>query len=158
MSDTLGRSNMTRRDAIALSVAAATGLLLPGAASAAEMSMTGRYPDPRVKVLDPDFGGLFIGNTPLLRIHHGNLWAEGPAWSGNGHYLVWSDIPADVQRRWLDEDGHTSELRRPSGKSNGNTFDMAGRQISCQHLHRRVVRYRDRAGRQLRGPAAERSQ
>jgi gluconolactonase len=29
----------------------------------------------------------------------------------------------------------------PSNNSNGNTFDFQGRQISCEHLGRRVVRY-----------------
>jgi len=29
----------------------------------------------------------------------------------------------------------------PSGNSNGNTFDHTGRQISCEHGNRRVVRY-----------------
>jgi gluconolactonase len=29
----------------------------------------------------------------------------------------------------------------PSNNSNGNTFDYQGRQISCEHLTRRVVRY-----------------
>jgi len=29
----------------------------------------------------------------------------------------------------------------PSNNGNGNTFDFQGRQISCEHLTRRVVRY-----------------
>ena len=43
--------------------------------------------------------------------------------------------------RWLEEDGHFSALRSPSGYSNGNTFDCEGRQLSCEHGNRRVVRY-----------------
>jgi gluconolactonase len=54
---------------------------------------------------------------------------------------LWSDIPNNVQLRWLEEDGHVSVYRNPSGNSNGNTFDFQGRQISCQHGPRRVVRY-----------------
>ena len=69
------------------------------------------------------------------------LWAEGPAWNGVGNYLLWSDIPNDVQLRWLDDDGHVSVFRNPAGNSNGNTFDWEGRQISCEHGNRRVVRY-----------------
>ena len=34
-----------------------------------------------------------------------------------------------------------SVLRRDSNYSNGNTFDLQGRQISFEHLTRRVVRY-----------------
>jgi gluconolactonase len=100
-----------------------------------------RYPDPDVVVLDPRFARYKIGNTPIQRLHTGMLWAEGPAWNGVGRYLVFSDIPHDVQLRWLEEDGHVSVFRHPSGNGNGNTFDLQGRQISCQHLHRRVVRY-----------------
>ncbi len=130
----------SRRSFLALTLAAG-GAIASRSFAADPESLTERYPDPRIKSLDPRFGGLVIGNTPLLRIHEGNLWAEGPAWSGVGRFLVWSDIPANTQRRWLHEDGHVSEFRNPSGKSNGNTFDRQGRQISCQHLHRRVVRF-----------------
>lgn len=123
-----------------LSLAAGATLAVDGVT--AELgSLTARYPDPRIRSLDPRFGALIIGNAPLERIATGNLWAEGPAWNGVGRYLLWSDIPADTQRRWIPDDGHVSVLRQPSGKSNGNTFDSQGRQISCQHFHRRVVRY-----------------
>jgi gluconolactonase len=100
-----------------------------------------RYPDTDIEVLDPRFASLKIGNTPIQRLHTGMLWAEGPAWSPVGRYLVWSDIPNDAQMRWLDDDGHVSVMRRPAGNSNGNTFDREGRFISCEHGSRRVVRY-----------------
>ncbi|GIW79026.1 MAG: hypothetical protein KatS3mg105_0833 [Gemmatales bacterium] len=100
-----------------------------------------RYPDPDIVVLDKRFAKYRIGNTPIQRLHTGTLWAEGPAWNGVGRYLVWSDIPNDVQLRYLDEDGHVSKFRVPAGNSNGNTFDFEGRQISCEHGNRRVVRY-----------------
>src|SRR5262249_46376996 len=45
------------------------------------------------------------------------------------------------QLRWLEDDGHVSVFRMPSNNSNGNTFDFQGRQLSCEHLMRRVVRY-----------------
>jgi len=102
-----------------------------------------RYPEPDVVVLDDRFAKYKLGNSPILRLYHSKemLWAEGPAWNGVGRYLLWSDIPNNVQMRWLEEDGHVSVFRNPAGNSNGNTFDYQGRQISCQHLTRRVVRY-----------------
>ncbi len=100
-----------------------------------------RYPDPDIVVLDKRFARYKIGNTAIQRLCTGMLWAEGPAWNGVGKYLVWSDIPNDRQFRWLDEDGHVSVFRKPAGYSNGNTFDYQGRQISCEHGNRRVVRY-----------------
>lgn len=100
-----------------------------------------RYPDPDIVVLDKRFAKYKIGNTPIQRLYTGTLWAEGPAWNGAGRCLIWSDIPNNVQMRWLEEDGHVSVFRNPAGHSNGNTFDWEGRQISCEHGNRRVVRY-----------------
>ena len=102
-----------------------------------------RYPEPDVVVLDKRFETYKLGNAPIQRLYHSPemLWAEGPAWNGVGRYLLWSDIPNNHQLRWLEEDRHVSVFRQPSGNSNGNTFDFQGRQISCQHLTRQVVRY-----------------
>lgn len=100
-----------------------------------------RYPEPDVVVIDPSFSKYKIGSSPIKRLHTGTLWAEGPAWSGVGGYLIWSDIPNNIQLRWLAEDGHVSVARNPSNYSNGNTFDRESRQISCEHGTRRVVRY-----------------
>jgi gluconolactonase len=100
-----------------------------------------RYTDPDFIALDKRFEKYILGNTPIQRLWTGALWAEGPAWCGAGRFLLWSDIPNNRQMRWLEEDGHTSVFRSPSEYSNGNTFDFEGRQISCQHGMRRVVRY-----------------
>ena len=105
-----------------------------------------RYPEPDVIALDKRFK-YKLGNSPILRLHRGTLWAEGPAWSGVGRYLLWSDIPNNEQLRWLEEDGHVARrFRFPSGNSNGNTFDFQGRQIACEHGNRRVVRYEFNGG------------
>ncbi len=136
---------MNRRDWLRGSVAAGglmtAGPLVTGSAAAAAPDPV-RYPHPDLVVFDPSFSG-FIINTPIRRLFTSPdmFWAEGPAWSGRGNYLVWSDIPNDVQYRWLDEDGHVSVFRQPSNNSNGNTFDREGRQISFEHLTHRVVRY-----------------
>jgi gluconolactonase len=100
-----------------------------------------QYPDPDIVALDPRFRRYIVNNTVIRRLHFGTLWAEGPAWNGVGRYLVWSDIPNNVQMRWLEEDGRVTTFRNPSGYSNGNTFDLEGRQLSCEHGGRRVVRY-----------------
>jgi gluconolactonase len=100
-----------------------------------------RYPEPDVIVLDKRFAKIKIASSPIKRLHIGMLWAEGPAWNGVGKYLLWSDIPNDIQLRWIEDDGHVSVIRKPAGYSNGNTFDPEGRQISCEHGNRRVVRY-----------------
>jgi gluconolactonase len=100
-----------------------------------------RYPDPDIVELDKRFGKYKLGNTPIQRLFTGSLWAEGPAWNGVGRYLLWSDIPNNVQMRWLEENGKVSTFRNPAGNSNGNTFDYEGRQIACEHGTRKLVRY-----------------
>lgn len=100
-----------------------------------------RFPEPDVIVLDKKFAKYKIGNTPIQRLHTGTLWAEGCAWNGVGKFLMWSDIPNNVQMRWLNENNHVSVFRNPSNYSNGNTFDFEGRQLSCEHGTRTVTRY-----------------
>jgi gluconolactonase len=97
--------------------------------------------DPDVIAVDPAFNDLAQPNAPIQRLWTGALWAEGPAWNAQGRYLVWSDIPNNRQMRWLEDDGRVSVFRAPSNNSNGNSFDFQGRQLSCEHLTRRVVRY-----------------
>jgi gluconolactonase len=99
-----------------------------------------QYPDPDIVVFDNRFRR-YIVNSPIKRLYTGTLWAEGVAWNGQGRYILWSDIPNNVQMRWLEEDGHVTVFRNPSGYSNGNTFDYEGRELSCEHGNRRVARY-----------------
>ena len=63
------------------------------------------YVDPDVITIDPLFNRYRQGNTPIKRLFTGAIWSEGPAWSGQGRYLVWSDIPNNRQLRWLEDDG-----------------------------------------------------
>lgn len=100
-----------------------------------------RYPDPDIVTLDKAFGKYAMFNAVIYRHFVGTKWAEGPAWSAQGQYLVWSDIPNNRQMRLNVDDDHVSVFRNPSGYSNGNTFDQQGRQLSCEHVGRRVVRY-----------------
>jgi gluconolactonase len=97
--------------------------------------------DADVIAVDPSFNSLAQPNAPIQKLWTGTLWAEGPAWNSVGKFLVWSDIPNNRQMRWIEDDGRVSVFRMPSNNSNGNTFDYQGRQISCEHLTRRVVRY-----------------
>src|SRR5207245_2619625 len=128
-----------RRSFLALSATAAGAALAP-ATVAADRDWSGhepvRYPDSSIVVLDKRFAKYKIGNTAIQRLWTGALWAEGCAWNGGGHYLVWSDIPNNRQLRRLDEDGHISVFRNPANNSNGNTFDFEGRLLSCEHLTR----------------------
>jgi gluconolactonase len=99
------------------------------------------YPDPDVIVIDPSFAALRVGNNAIHRVATGFTWAEGPAWSSEGQYFVFSDVVGNTQYRVLWDDRRVTPFRRPSGNSNGNSFDFQGRQLSCEHFNRRVVRW-----------------
>jgi gluconolactonase len=99
------------------------------------------YPDPDIIVMDPAFKRYLLGITAIRRVATGFRWAEGPAWCSEGQYLVFSDVQANVQYRYLWETGRVSRFRDPSFNSNGNAFDFQGRQLSTQDFDRRVIRW-----------------
>ncbi|MGZ5912615.1 MAG: SMP-30/gluconolactonase/LRE family protein [Reyranella sp.] len=95
---------------------------------------------PSFEVIDPRFGRLAFPNVHVEKLHTGCRWAEGPAWFAAGRYLVWSDIPNDRMLRWDETDGSVSLFRQPSMNSNGNSVDLEGRLVTCEHRGRCVSR------------------
>jgi gluconolactonase len=127
--------------ALAQPVAPATTVTSPPRDFSRRGAPTTYFTDPDILSVDPSFDGYAQPNSAIERLWTGALWSEGPAWNAQGRYLVWSDIPNNRQLRWLEDDGRVTVFRAPSNNSNGNTFDFQGRQLSCEHLTRRVVRY-----------------
>src|SRR5262245_12592087 len=99
------------------------------------------FSDPDILTVDPRFNDYVQPNSSIKRLWTGALWAEGPAWSVQGRYLVFSDIPNDRILRWVEDDDRVTVFRQPSNNTNGNTFDFQGRQLSCEHLSHRVIRH-----------------
>ena len=93
-----------------------------------------------LEILDPRFRKLVIHHARLERLWTGARWAEGPAYFPAGRYLVFSDIPNDRLMRYDETSGVVSVFREPSGNGNGNTVDLEGRLVSCEHRGRRVTR------------------
>ena len=54
-------------------------------------------------------------------------------------YLLFSDMPGDVIRRWDETDG-IQDWRRPSSMANGLTYDAERRLVTCEHATSRVTR------------------
>src|SRR5262245_2066616 len=100
-----------------------------------------RIPDPSIKVLDPSFNKYRINSAAVERLATGFRWSEGPAWFGDGRYLLWSDIPNNRIMRWDEETGAANVFRKPSNFANGNTRDRQGRLLTCEHGTRRVTRH-----------------
>jgi gluconolactonase len=99
------------------------------------------YPDPDIVVIDPSFRQYLLGITAIHRVATGFLWSEGPAWSSEGQYFVFSDVQGNTQFRLLWDDRRISVYRKPSNNSNGNSFDFQGRQLSTEDFFRRVIRW-----------------
>jgi gluconolactonase len=92
------------------------------------------------EVIDARFRKLALPYIHVEKLYTGCRWAEGPAWFAAGRYLVWSDIPNDRMLRWDETDGSVSVFRQPAMNSNGNTVDLQGRLVSCEHRGRCVSR------------------
>lgn len=102
--------------------------------------MFGMVEGTEFKAVNESFNGCLLGHARVERLWTGARWSEGPAWFAAGRYLMWSDIPNNRMMRWDETDGSVSEFRNPSNNSNGNSVDLQGRLVTCEHLTRRVTR------------------
>ncbi|MBS4076043.1 SMP-30/gluconolactonase/LRE family protein [Ameyamaea chiangmaiensis] len=97
------------------------------------------YPDPDIIVVDPVFKDSLVGITQIRRLWDKGLCLEGPAWSSQGNYLIFSDVQANTQYRYLWEIGEVTITRPDSRNNHGNTFDFEARQIIEQDHYRRII-------------------
>ena len=88
-----------------------------------------------------EFEQLIDVYAPVGQLGTGFTFTEGPIWHPVDHYLLFSDMPADVRRRW-DARGGVREVRRPSNKHNGMTYDAELNLIVCEHATSSLVRER----------------
>jgi gluconolactonase len=91
------------------------------------------------QILDDRFRDLVLPNVRLRKISGGHLWTEGPVWFPAHQCLLFSDIPNQKIFRWMC-DGSVNEFRDHSDFANGNTRDMNGCLVTCQHGSRTVTR------------------
>lgn len=89
--------------------------------------------------LDPAFRDLIDEYAPVAQIGSGFIFTEGPIWHPKEHYLLFSDMPGDVRRRW-DRRG-VSEVLRPSNKGNGMTYDRELNLLVCEHATSSVAKF-----------------
>ncbi len=111
-----------------------------GGSSRWESTAPIRYPDPDIVVLDPRFQHMVLGHAAIERIATGFRFTEGPAYYGDGRYLLFSDIPNDALLRWDETTGAVATLRHPAGYPDGNTRDRQGRLITCELGSRTLTR------------------
>lgn len=68
----------------------------------------------------------------------GFRFSEGPIWNPKEACLYFSDMPNDIRRRWSAREG-VVEVRNPSNKCNGMTYDEAGNLYVCEHITSSLV-------------------
>lgn len=83
-------------------------------------------------------------------VAEGFNWSEGPVWSKEGGFLLFSDVPENTIYRWKEGEG-LSIFLKPSGYtgilpyslepgSNGLIINNDGELVACEHGDRRVTR------------------
>ena len=75
------------------------------------------------------------------RVATGFVFTEGPIWNRHEEFLLFSDMPGDVRRRWSEREG-VREVMRPSNKCNGMVYDAQGNLLVCEHVTSSLVRER----------------
>ena len=86
-----------------------------------------------IEVNDPELLRVMAPEARVEQICTGFGFSEGPIWNPREQCLYFSDMPHDIRRRWTARDG-VFEVRKPSNKCNGMTYDGAGNLYVCEHV------------------------
>ena len=97
---------------------------------------------------DPQLDELVAPDAKIEVLASGFTWSEGPVWSKQGGYLLFSDVPQNTVFKWSAKEGLSTFLK-PSGftgagtygdepGSNGLIIDRQGRLVSAEHGDRRI--------------------
>jgi gluconolactonase len=86
---------------------------------------------------------LLVADVRIERLATDLKFTEGPVWLPTEKVWVFSDIPAKLWLRWdpAAKEGERLVRWKPSAAANGNTLDLDGSLLSCQHDARNVVRH-----------------
>ena len=98
--------------------------------------------------MHPSFNELVDAHAPVIQLGTGFTFTEGPLWNPVDREVLFSDMPADVRRRWTP-DGRVTEIARPSNKGNGLTFDADLNLLVCEHATSSVARIGKDGGREV---------
>jgi len=94
-----------------------------------------------IEMLSEQLAELIDPDAEVERVATGFTFTEGPLWNQEGDFLLFSDMPGDVRRRWSERDG-VVELRKPNNKGNGMVYDGEGNLLVCEHVTSSLVRER----------------
>ncbi|YCI07015.1 SMP-30/gluconolactonase/LRE family protein (plasmid) [Ensifer sp. D2-11] len=92
------------------------------------------------EIVEKIFGEMVAPIFPPEELFSQGLFTEGPAYFPAGRYLLFTDIPNDRILRLDETDESISVFRQDCGHPNGQTIDLQGRLLTCEHRHRRISR------------------
>src|ERR1700759_357181 len=93
-----------------------------------------------VTVLDKRLLDLVDEDVQPEQIGSGCQFTEGPLWHPKERHLTWSDIRTREMHRWSEKDGQTLFRPNDGAGPNGNTYDLDGLMVTCEHSPRRLSR------------------
>ena len=112
----------------------------------------GSNPGVTIEIFDEAASKLVSKNATIEVISTGYTWSEGPVWIPSQQFLIFSDVPKNINYQWKPGAG-TKEYLNPSGYmgktprgkgaedgSNGLTLDREGNLLLCQSGDRKVAR------------------
>jgi len=83
-------------------------------------------------ILDDRIRSVVGDSIDVEQVATGFIFTEGPVWDPRTGSLIFSDMPGDIMRRW-NAAGGVETFRQPCNKANGNTWDLQGRLLTCEH-------------------------
>jgi gluconolactonase len=93
----------------------------------------------KTQVLNPEFHKIIALDSKFEQVITGFQFVEGPAWHPQEKSLIFSDILGNSIYQWSKAKG-AKTLRRNSYMANGNTYDLQGRIITCEHATSQLTR------------------
>lgn len=92
-----------------------------------------------IEILDKAALQLVEPDAAIEQVATGFVFTEGALWHSEQALLLFSDIIGNQMHRWDARNGLAS-FRQPSNMANGNTWDLQGRLLTCEHATSRVTR------------------
>ncbi len=78
-------------------------------------------------------------NAEVEQLATGFTFTEGPIWHPTGQYLLFSDMPGDVRRKYT-LDGTVVEVKSFANRCNGMTYDADLNLLVCEHVTSCLIR------------------
>lgn len=93
----------------------------------------------KYQAFNPLFNEIIDSTNEVERVATGFEFVEGPIWHPKDNSLIFSDILGNSIYHWTQATGAII-LRRNSYMANGNTYDLQGCVITCEHATSRLTR------------------